>query len=70
MNINLKNFRKNNNFSQSEIAEKLGYSRGYLHNLEKGKCNGTIDFWLNFQKVFNLRDNEIWELVKGAKHKR
>lgn len=70
MNTNLKNFRKTNNFSQSEIAKKLGYTRGYIHNLEKGKCYGTIDFWVNFQTVFNLNNFEIWELATGGKVKR
>lgn len=49
----VKSFRKLENISQQELAEKLGLSRITIQNLESGK-NFTIDTLLKVVQHFDL----------------
>lgn len=62
----LKVLRIKNNLTQMAMAEKLGVGLTTYHFVESGKCNGSMAFWVNLQKVFKLDDGTIWKLQKNA----
>ncbi|MBP3573228.1 MAG: helix-turn-helix transcriptional regulator [Prevotella sp.] len=61
--LKMKAFRAGLGLSQQQMADKLGCSRGRYAGIEAGKRNGDQNFWLNFQKVFNISDSEVWEFM-------
>ena len=62
---NIRNFRKKNNMSQDELAEKLNVSRQSVSLWETGQTQPTIDNITALAKIFNvsadmlLNDNTI-----------
>ena len=64
MRLNLKLLRVQNNLTQEEFAEKVGVSRGVYSNIENSKVNGTMIFWDNVQKAFEVPDEKMYSLMK------
>lgn len=69
MRTNLKVFRVKQNMTQDDFAEKLGISRSCYALIEKGKRNGTLEFWNKIHKVFNVPTDEMWDLLKNDETK-
>lgn len=64
---NLYLFRCDKRLTQAEMAEKIGVSRITYANVEKGKRDGTIEFWNKFQKAFDVPDTDMWKYQKKEK---
>ena len=62
----IKSFRKRDNLSQQELAEKLDLSRITIQNLESGK-NFTIDTLLKVLQYFGLLSS-LNELLKEKRN--
>ena len=60
----LKLFRIERDMNQQAIASRLGFSRSQYALIERGARGGSIDFWENFQKEFNIPDADMWGLMK------
>ena len=65
---NIRKYRKENNMSQDELAEKLGVSRQSISLWETGQTQPTIDNIIALSKIFNisvdaLLDNNVNETV-------
>ena len=58
---NIRNYRKENNMSQDELAEKLGVSRQSVSLWETGQTQPTIDNIIALAKIFNISSDEILE---------
>ncbi len=56
---NIRNYRKQNNLSQDELAEKLGVSRQSVSFWETGQTQPTIDNIVALAKVFNVSTDMI-----------
>ena len=56
---NIKNYRKKNNMSQDELAEKLGVSRQSISLWETGQTQPTIDNIIALAKVFNISSDML-----------
>lgn len=56
----LEEIRKENGYTQEELAEKLGVSRQTINSLEKGKYNPSIILAFKIAKFFNLLIEEIF----------
>ncbi|WP_055070212.1 helix-turn-helix transcriptional regulator [Clostridium massiliamazoniense] len=56
----LEEIRKENGYTQEELAEKLGVSRQTINSLEKGKYNPSIILAFKIAKFFNLFIEEIF----------
>lgn len=56
---NIRNYRKENNMSQDELAEKLGVSRQSISLWETGQTQPTIDNIIALAKIFNVSSDEI-----------
>ncbi|MCK4766126.1 MAG: helix-turn-helix transcriptional regulator [Candidatus Aminicenantes bacterium] len=53
----LKNFRKNIPLSQRDFAEKMGFTAGFISDLENAKSKPSFDFLLKIVDVFNVNLN-------------
>ena len=54
MKNNLEEIRKKSNYTQEELADKLGVSRQTINSLENGKHNPSIQLAFKLAKFFNL----------------
>ena len=60
-------FRHARRLSQKEMADKIGCSRATYSAIECGTRNGTMTFWNNLQKAFDILDAEIGGLMRVDK---
>ena len=54
MKNNLEEIRKKSNYTQEELADKLGVSRQTINSLENEKYNPSIQLAFKLAKFFNL----------------
>jgi len=50
--------RLEHNWSQRELAEKVGVSRSTYTKIESGMCRGSEDFWKKITHIFGVSDKE------------
>lgn len=63
-NLKLKLKRIEQGMTQKDIAEKLQISIPAYSLIESGKRKGSLEFWENVQKVLNIDNNEMWEVIR------
>ncbi len=56
---NIRNYRKKNNLSQDELAEKVGVSRQSVSFWETGQTQPTIDNIIALSKIFNISSDAL-----------
>lgn len=56
----LRNLREEKNYTQEELAEKLGISRQSIISVEKGKCLPSLPLALRIADIFELAFDEIF----------
>lgn len=54
---------KCNDMSQEKAAALCGFNAQYFSRVERGMNDGSVEFWRNFKKAFNLSDAEIWAVI-------
>jgi putative transcriptional regulator len=54
MKNNVERFRKNQNYTQEDLADKLGVSRQTINSLEKGKYNPSIQLAFKLAMLFDV----------------
>lgn len=54
-------FRKKHNLSQDELSKNLSCSRTYIHYLEKGDRNPSIEFLNRLSKLYNIDLNTYYK---------
>ena len=57
-------FRCDKKLTQAEMAKKIGVSRATYSFVERGKRSGSGEFWMKFQKAFNIPDTEMLKYQK------
>ena len=57
---NIKYFRLKNNWTQEELAEKLGTTAVYVSSLENAKKNIRIDYINHIANTFNIQVKELF----------
>ena len=62
----IKKLRKERNWSLEDLAKRIGSSKSYIWELEKGKTRAGIDIMINLSKAFNV---SIDFLVSGEEPK-
>ena len=55
----IKHLMIDRDMTTSDLAEVLGCSRQYLHQIITGKSNGSYTFWKSFKEVLQIPDEEI-----------
>lgn len=58
--------RVNNKWTQAEAATQLDIPLATYKLMEQGKQEGKPRTWLKVQKVYNVHDADMWELIKGS----
>ena len=56
---NIRNYRKANNLSQDELAEKLGVSRQSISLWENGQTQPTLDNIIALAKIFHVTSDAL-----------
>lgn len=64
MRTNLKVLRVSRRMNQAELAELIGVSRATYSNVERGKRNGSIEFWSTLKNTFDIADSDMWRLMR------
>ena len=65
-NLKLFTLRKAAGLTQIETAQKLGIPVNLYAAVEQGKSNGKTSLWADIQKLFDVPDEDMWELIKGS----
>ena len=65
MNNRIKELRARHQFTQSELAQKVGVRRETIVFLEKGKYNPSLQLAYEISKVFNLKIEDIFIFENG-----
>lgn len=67
--MKLKNFvrmhRARLDITQEQLAEAVGVSRQTIHAIERGKGEPSLSLALKLAKLFELKVDELFELVNG-----
>ena len=67
MRKNLKMLRIENDFTQEQMAMRLGVTRSTYCNIENGKSKGSMDFWLGVKRAFpEVNIEEMAEVKERA----
>lgn len=64
MRTGLKLFRVKNHLTQQQVAERVGVSRQVYSKIERGVSQGNTNFWVTFQRCFNIPDEYMYSLMK------
>lgn len=62
MKNNIKIERARNNFTQGDLAEKVGVSRQTINSIETKKYIPSAVLALKIAKVFNMKVDDLFEL--------
>lgn len=62
MRTKLKLLRVAKNWSQKDVAEKIGISLSSYNLIESGKRFGSNRTWEKIKELYNLSDQEMWEI--------
>ncbi len=65
MKNNIKVQRAIHNFTQQELADKIGVSRQTINAMEKGKYVPSTALALKLSQLFKISVNNIFELEAG-----
>lgn len=57
--------RAERNWSQEDMALRLGRTRQYIAQVENGVSHGTVHFWEMVQNMFHIPDSDMWTLING-----
>lgn len=60
----LKKLRAENDFTQDDMAKRLGVSRTTYCNIERENSKGSLDFWLGVTRAFPKVEAEVMEKLK------
>ena len=58
----LKNYRKEKDLTQAELAKELNVSRQTVNAIETGKYDPSLELALKISKLFNTQIEKIFEL--------
>ena len=48
-----------------EMSKKLGITRQAYYLIERGISYPKLEVWKKIQDILELRDEEMWEIIKG-----
>lgn len=61
-NKELVKMRVDHDYTQTDMAERLGVSLATYNLIENGKRRGSKEFWLKLQNEFNLDGETVWKI--------
>ena len=57
--ITMREVRKHQNLTETDVAQKLNVSRGSINSYERGKCEPGLDMLLGISKALNVTPNQL-----------
>ena len=48
-----------------EMAGKIGISKQAYYKIENGISTAKLEVWKKIQDILGLRNEEMWEIIKG-----
>ena len=60
----MRRIRQKHYMSVEDISIKLNTTKNNIYLIEQGKRNGSYQFWVSFQKLFNIDNEEMWGIIK------
>ena len=64
---NLYMLRCEHKLTQAEFAARIGVTGRCYQNIEHGKRDGTGSFWAAVQREFDVKDEDMYKLMKLEK---
>ncbi|WP_125152463.1 helix-turn-helix transcriptional regulator [Clostridium rectalis] len=64
----IKVLRAEHNWTQANLAEKVGISRQAIISIEKYKYTPSLELAFKISQVFNVSINEVFKYKEGEKH--
>lgn len=64
---NIKILRKSKNWSQTELAEKIGVHLTHISRIENGKYNPSVDDLVKLSEVFEISVDDILNKISNKK---
>ena len=58
---NIKHYRKNKDYTQEKLAEKVGVHPTYIGKLESGKNNPSIMLMYKISKALNIKLKDLFD---------
>lgn len=58
--------RINRRWTQEDAAQRLGIPLATYQLIEQGKQAGKASAWAKIQKVYNIPDADMWEIIKES----
>lgn len=65
-NLKLFMLRKERGWDQITAANAIGVHVNAYAKIEQGKSRGKVDVWNKIQQVYNIPDEEMWQIIKGS----
>lgn len=62
MRTKLKVLRVERNWTQKDVAEKIGITAPNYHLIEAGKRFGRASTWEKIKNLYNLKDSEMYSI--------
>lgn len=64
----IKVLRAERDWTQADLAEKVGISRQAVISIEKYKYTPSLELAFKIAEAFNVSINEVFEYKEGKKH--
>lgn len=61
---NLRKYRKENNLTQEQLAEKVGIHSTYVGKLEAGKNNPSVKMLFKISRALNIKLSNVFDFDK------
>lgn len=58
--------RVNRRWSQATVTQKAGIPISTYQLIEQGKNEGKPSTWLKIQKLYNIPDEKMWQIIKQS----
>ena len=68
MRANLKDARKTNKLTQSQLAQKLGIATRTYQDIEASRIIGTVKLWDTLEDLFQIPQRHLREIKPTTQH--
>ena len=61
--LKIKNFRKNQSYTQEQLSEALGMDVSALSKIENGKCFPSLETLCKIMKTLKIKPDELFDFI-------
>ena len=63
----MRKIRLENYVEVNDIANRCNTTKNNIYLIERGERNGSFDFWCKYQEAFEIKDEDMWRIIKGGR---